>query len=54
MKRVGTCSLCGGPVLGIRGPWYGVNPPPPDTCKRCGAVAASDMIQMVRPGGKQQ
>lgn len=47
--RVGTCSLCGGDVMGHRGPWLGVAPPPPDRCVRCRAVSASDIIPMVRP-----
>ena len=45
-QRVGTCSICGGSVYGIRGAWYSVNPPPPDKCSRCEAVAASDVIRM--------
>jgi hypothetical protein len=47
--RVGTCSLCGGDVMGYRGAWFGINPPPADSCSRCGAVAAgqSDVIPMV-------
>lgn len=46
MRRVGTCSLCGGDVMGVRGPWWSVNPPPPDTCTNCGAVAQNDVIRM--------
>lgn len=46
--RVGTCSLCGGDVVGIRGAWWSINPPPPDTCSRCGGVSAADVIRMVR------
>ena len=38
--RVGTCSVCGGDVYGHRGPWFGVNLPPNDECKQCGAVGA--------------
>ena len=45
-NRVGTCSLCGGDVVGHRGPWWGVVPPPPDRCVKCGAVSASDVIPM--------
>lgn len=45
-QRVGTCSICGGSVEGVRGGWMSVNPPPPDTCTQCGAVARSDVIQM--------
>lgn len=47
--RVGTCSLCGGTVVGYRGVWMAIIPPPPDRCTTCGAVAASDVIPMVRP-----
>lgn len=47
--RVGTCSICGGSVMGYRGAWGSVQPPPPDTCERCGAIAAgqSDVIPMI-------
>lgn len=45
-QRVGSCSLCGGDVTGIRGPWMSVSPPPPDTCSSCGATAQRDVIQM--------
>lgn len=45
-QRVGTCSLCGGSVYGIRGAWFSINPPPPDKCTSCGAVAQSDVIEM--------
>lgn len=50
-QRVGTCSICGGEVRGFRSPWGSVNPPPPDTCSSCGAVAARDVIEMKHPGG---
>ena len=48
-QRIGTCSLCGGDVMGYRGAWHSVLPPPPDKCASCGAVAAgqSDVIEMV-------
>lgn len=45
-QRVGTCSICGGSVHGVRGAWMSVNPPPPDRCMACGAVAQSDVIKM--------
>jgi hypothetical protein len=52
-KRVGTCSLCGGDVMGVRGAWSSTMPPPPDECSRCGAVAGSDVIPMTpRPGSR--
>lgn len=47
MQRVGTCSICGGDVMGFRGAWCGVTPPPPDTCSQCGARARGDVIDMV-------
>lgn len=51
-QRVGTCSICGGDVVGFRGAWHSVNPPPPDTCQICGAVARSDVIAMQpKPAG---
>ena len=48
-QRIGTCSLCGGDVMGDRGAWHSVLPPPPDECTSCGAVARgqSDVIEMV-------
>ena len=46
-KRIGTCSICGGNVMGVRGAWMSVNPPPPDTCSLCGAVRRIDVIEMV-------
>ncbi len=49
MQRVGTCSRCGGDVVGHRGVWMSVTPPPPDRCSSCGAVRADDVIQMSPP-----
>ncbi|MHA2063014.1 MAG: hypothetical protein ACXABY_01400 [Candidatus Thorarchaeota archaeon] len=48
-QRVGTCSICGGDVMGHIGGWWATVPPPPDTCASCGAVAAydCDVIKMV-------
>lgn len=46
MTRVGTCSLCGGNVVGHRGARMSINPPPPDRCVSCGATSASDLIKM--------
>ena len=48
-QRVGSCSICGGDVMGERGPWWSITPPPPDKCSNCGAVAATDVIQMTKP-----
>lgn len=49
-QRVGSCSLCGGDVVGFRGVWCATVPPPPDKCSSCGAVAAWDVIKMAKPG----
>lgn len=44
-KRIGTCSICGGDVMGERVDLeYGAHP---DTCSWCGAVRRIDVIQMV-------
>lgn len=48
-QRVGSCSICGGDVMGYRGVWMAITPPPPDRCSRCGAVRSDDVIPMVRP-----
>jgi hypothetical protein len=48
-QRVGTCSRCGGDVIGVRGAWCSTEPPPPDRCVGCGAVASSDVIKMQEP-----
>lgn len=48
-QRIGSCSLCGGDVVGYVGAWMSVNPPPPPKCVSCGAVVANDVIDMVRP-----
>lgn len=49
LQRVGTCSLCGGDVMGYRGAWWSVMPPPSDRCAGCGAVRADDVIEMRKP-----
>ena len=46
-QRVGTCSICGGDVMGVRGVWMSTEPPLTDTCARCGAVSCTDIILMV-------
>jgi hypothetical protein len=51
-ERVGTCSLCGGDVMGHRGAYWSVVPPGPDECSSCGAVRGGDVIEMTpRPSG---
>lgn len=53
MQRVGTCSICGGDVMGFRGrAWEGIQSPPRDTCSKCGAIRADDIIQMAKPQGQ--
>lgn len=44
--RVGTCSICGGDVMGFRGAWMSITPPPPAACTKCGAVERRDIIEM--------
>ena len=46
-RRIGTCSICGGDVMGYRGAFQSVNLPPPDTCTQCGAMRRIDVIEMV-------
>jgi len=47
-QRIGSCSLCGGDVLGFVGVWMATVPPPPPRCSGCGARPAADVIQMVK------
>lgn len=49
-QRLGICSLCGGEVYGHLGPWWGLVPPPPATCRSCGGVQAGSIIPMVPRG----
>lgn len=44
--RIGSCSKCGGDVVGWTGAWFSVNPPPPPHCTGCGAKIANDVIEM--------
>jgi hypothetical protein len=46
-QRVGICSICGGDVVGYRGAWMAVIPPPPDQCSNCGATRKENVIEMV-------
>lgn len=45
-QRIGSCSLCGGDVMGWVGAWASVQPPPSPHCVGCGAKIRSDVIQM--------
>lgn len=47
-QRIGSCSLCGGDVIGWYGAWFSVLPPPPPKCSSCGAGTAEDVIKMVK------
>ena len=53
MKRVGTCSICGGDVMNTRGNWsLRVSVPPPSVCSVCGAVSReriADWIERIEP-----
>lgn len=44
---LGSCSLCGGNVIGHSGGWHAIVPPPSPRCIQCGAVAAANVIPMV-------
>lgn len=46
LTRVGICSQCGGDVVGYRGSWHSISPPPPDQCSQCGAYRAGQVIEM--------
>lgn len=47
-KKIGRCSICGGDVVGWDGAWFGVQPPPPPHCTKCGARERGDVIDMVK------
>lgn len=49
LVRVGICSQCGGDVVGYRGAWHSILPPPPDQCSQCGAYRADGVIEMAPP-----
>lgn len=49
MLRIGTCDLCGGDVIGFRGTWVAMIPPPTDSCSNCRATRASDIVEMKNP-----
>lgn len=40
-KVIGSCSICGGDVEAYSGPWMSTEPPPPPTCRSCGAVSTA-------------
>lgn len=46
---IGSCSLCGGDVVGHVGAWHGVIPPPPAVCTQCGAREARQPVIQMRP-----
>lgn len=49
-QRIGECSICGGDVYGHVGSLLSTVPPPPPTCRKCGAVsAAHDPVIPMRP-----
>jgi hypothetical protein len=49
-QKIGTCSICGGEVIGWVGPFWSTVPPPPPRCASCGAVsAAHDPVIPMRP-----
>lgn len=53
-ETIGTCSLCGGPVV-IPTLWWGVVPPTP-MCAKCGAVQRQSygpVIPMERPAPRK-
>lgn len=54
-ERIGTCSICGGDVIGTRGAYWSVVPPGPDTCGSCGAIAkgSNDVIEMEPRGHRR-
>ena len=46
---IGSCSLCGGDVVGFCGVWMAVTPPPPARCSACGAVEQRLPVIPMRP-----
>ena len=51
MATIGTCSLCGGPVM-LPDVWFGVHPPTPK-CLFCGAVPSQPYGPMIPMRPKQ-
>lgn len=47
-ERIGSCSICGGDVMGHRGAWWSIMPPPPAKCSKCGATEKGDRIEMIK------
>lgn len=45
---IGTCSLCGGDVVGHSGVWMATIPPPPARCSSCGATEARKPVIPMR------
>lgn len=48
---IGSCSICGGDVVGYVGPWFSIVPPPPAKCSRCGAEEQRGPVIPMRPAG---
>lgn len=46
---IGSCSICGGDVVGHVSSWHMVIPPPPARCTRCGAVEVRQPVIPMRP-----
>jgi hypothetical protein len=53
-QSIGSCSLCGGDVVGHVGAWWSVLPPPPARCTSCGARAATGPVIPMVPASPQR
>lgn len=42
---IGSCSCCGGDVVRVVGPWFGI--PPPPRCTKCGAGPSRSAMPVV-------
>lgn len=52
---IGSCSICGGDVVKYMGVWMSILPPPPATCRDCGATESrGPVIPMVSPSGRRE
>jgi len=45
-QRLGSCSICGGDVMGHQGAYWSITPPPTPRCVGCGATTSADVIEM--------